>query len=493
LSSSLLTLRGLVMTALKAVSAPQPKAAPQPKSKSTPATAQLLFATELAKKRVKGFFDHSTELMDNSGPNVGKPIYGTRDGTIYEFVDTHWQALDSMELERNAIDWLAKFAPDKCTDKTATSCVNTAILKLPKIPSAKENIIPLKYSSLEITNDGVLSERHSLHEDGLNYCLSCVYDKGAVAGKFLKFINEALPNEEMRNFLQEYIGYTLLGDTRHQVAAWLIGEGGTGKGTIATVTAALHKQTIALNLNALEGFRLAGLHSASLVLVDETPTRINEQTLKTLISGDMIQIDRKYRDMLTLRPTAKWLVNGNSLPAISDHSTGFWRRWFIFPFNVVPSKKQPMLAQQIIDEELSGVLNWALEGLQRLLKRNGFPEQPAEMKNATSHGKMQSNNVAAWVVDMGIETVDNHEIRENQKREDSEAIIGIPVNQVWNTRKDVYFAYSRWCGESGTRAVASNKFFERLQQVFPSLQKERRSLSGERDWYVSISLPSSRD
>ena len=462
--------------------------APAPAPKKLMATAQLLFAISLANKRIRGFHDPDTDAMDNSGPNVGKSTYGVRDGTIYKFVDSHWEAQEVDKLERDAIDWLSTEAPDKCTDKTAISCVNTAVRKLRLIPTAKTNVIPLKYCSLEVATDGELIKRESLCEDGLTYCLSCDYEKDAVPERFLKFIHEALPNEEVRNFLQEYVGYTLLSDTRFQVGAWLLGVGGSGKGTITQIAQALHRHTVALSLDALDGFKLAGLHSASLVVIDETPARINEQTLKTLVSGDTAQIDRKFRDPLTLRPTAKWIICGNSLPSISDHSVGFWRRWFIFPFDVVPSKKQPLLAQQIIDEELSGVLNWALEGLQRLLKRNGFPDQPPEMRHAASNGKMQSNNVAAWVQDMGIVTIENR-----HEDDDGNPIFGAPRIPVANTRKDIYAAYTRWCGESGTRAVASNKFWERLRLVLPDIREDRRGSGAERAYHVNIPLPSIND
>jgi putative DNA primase/helicase len=246
----------------------------------------------------------------------------------------------------------------------------------------------------------------------------------------------------------------------------LIGGGGTGKGTTAQVMQALHRQTVALSLDALDGFRLASLQSASLVLVDETPQRIDEQKLKTLISGDAIQCDIKYRDPLTIRPTAKWIVNGNALPAISDHSSGFWRRWLIFPFNVVPTHKIPLLAETIVDNELSGVLNWCVAGLVRLLKREQFPPLPDEMAQAAAAGKQSSNNVAEWVVDCGIVTDE----------------------KCRNSRRVIYSLYSEWCGESGTRAVSAKKFWERVIEALPGIKFDR-SAGGERTRMVNIPLP----
>lgn len=444
-------------------------------AKDIAASPQLLFAQSLSAKKIAG--DECISI-----PDAGKPRFAVRDKTIFEFVGSHWQALDAEKLEADACAWLATNQPDKCTDKTATSCVNTAILHLRAVPPSRKNVIPLQSGVIEIESNGEFTHRQSRHADGMTYCLACDHDPTIKPVQFMTFLEEALPSPDVRSYLQEYVGYTLLSDTRYQVAAWLLGEGGTGKGTIAAIVQALHRQTVALSLDALDGFKLAGLNSASLVCVDETPARINEQILKTLISGDVVQIDRKYRDPLTIRPTAKWLVNGNALPAISDHSTGFWRRWLIFPFNVVPAKKQPLLAQTIINEELQGVLNWALEGLQRLLKRDGFAELPAEMKQAAANGKSQSNSVAAWVQDAGIATDNSNE------DENGNAVFGGKAT-IKNTRRDVYAAYSRWCSESGARAVAANKFWERLRTILPKINEVRKMHAGERDFVVNVILP----
>lgn len=392
--------------------------------------------------------------------------FRTRGGSIHEWVETHWQRLESREIERQALAWLAKHAPDKANEKAAASAVATAILHLPELPLARKNCVPTLSGTIYVDSAGI-NIKPAAKEEALDFVIDCAFDSAAKSPIFDAFIRQALPNEEVRKFLQEYAGYTLLSDTRHQLAAWLVGPGGTGKGTFAQIMQAMHRQTVAMSLDALDGFKLVGLQSASLVLVDETPPRIDEQKLKTLISGDAIQCDIKYRDPVTVRPTAKWICNANALPAISDHSSGFWRRWLIFPFNVIPAQRVPLLAETIVDRELPGVLNWCLTGLVRLLERGQFPPLPEEMAQATADGKQSSNNVAEWVQDCGIVTDD----------------------KCRNTRRDIYIVYSQWCGESGTRAVSAKKFWERVASALPDLKSERSSRGGTRDYYVNIPLP----
>jgi putative DNA primase/helicase len=398
--------------------------------------------------------------------------FAVKDGVGYHWEGTHWQSVSNLELEREALQFISQRNPEKAHEKTARSAAATAILNGEELKKANSTLIPTLSGYVSVENQRTTLTPAS-PDHGINYVLNCDYDPFAQCPKFDEFLEEALPDQEVRAFLQEYAGYTLLGDTRHQLAAWLVGEGGTGKGTFAQIMQALHRQTVALSLDGLDGFKLAGLQSASLVCVDETPQRVDEQRLKTLISGDMIQIDRKYQDPLTLRPTAKWIVNANTLPAISDHSTGFWRRWLIFPFNVKPIKVRPLLGETIIDAELSGVLNWCIAGLQRLLAREHFPELPQIMREAHITGKKQSNSVAAWVEDDGINTAEN----------------------VKNTRADVYSRYSWWCRESGTKAVSVQKFWERMRDIFPGEVSEsrwsgREMVGGKRQAIVGIYLPS---
>lgn len=214
---------------------------------------------------------------------------------------------------------------------------------------------------------------------------------------------------------------------------------------------------MSMQLDALNGFNLAALIGASLVYCDETPSRIDEQRLKTLVSGDSVQIDRKFRDPLVIRPSAKWIVSGNALPAISDHSDGFWRRWFVVPFNTKPKTVQPLLGDTITKEELSGVLNWSLEGLKRLLARGKFPQLPAALLEAQKTGKQQSNSVSTWV-------------------DDSEAVVS---DTKMISRKLAYHFYSTWCRNKGAKAVSSQKFWERLEQVFGDKLKCTRTKTKE--------------
>ena len=387
--------------------------------------------------------------------------YHAADGIIYEWIGTHWHALTGSQPERLALKWLFCVNPGKASDKLAASCASTAALSLPDLPARDSSItlIPCKSGTLEVTSESV-KLRASAQRDGLTYCLECEYDPLAPRPIFDRFIVDALPNESVRDWLQEFAGYTLISDTRHQIACWLLGRGGNGKGVFVEVLSALHARVAASHIGAgdMTGFGMENLIGASLVLVDETPQRIDEQRLKTLISGDAIRIDRKYREPITLRSHAKWIVNGNSLPAISDQSDGFWRRLVVVRFDYQPATPTPLLGKLIVKSDLNGFLNWTIDGLQRLLRRGHFPVLPDALSAEKRKARLAANNVANWLDECDVEILD--------KPHDG-PLAGMP-------KQTAYLSYSLWCKSSGTAPVSAFRFWERVKTQHPGLREFRR-------------------
>lgn len=387
--------------------------------------------------------------------NDGQDEFKEKDGVLYKWVLTHWQAQNAGAIEKNALNFLTKNFPEKCNTRLASSCASTATARAETLLTSSHSVIPTVVGYVHIEN-GAFVLKSADKMMGITYCLNCDFDPFATGSIFHKFVNEALPDPDVLNYLQEYAGYTLLSDCRHQLACWLIGGGGNGKSTFAQIMQALHRNPVSMQLDALDGFNLSELIGASLVYCDETPKLINEQRLKTLISGESVQVERKYRDPIVIRPTAKWIVSGNALPAISDHSDGFWRRWIVVPFNVKPVVVQPLLGDEIVSKELSGVLNWSLNGLKRLLDRGRFPSLPAALVEAQKTGKEQSNSVAAFVRDAEAETGSGN-----------------------LSRKSIYSFYRTWSIENGVSAVSSLKFWERLQLLVPGLEERREREGGK--------------
>ncbi len=372
-------------------------------------------------------------------------------GLLYRWTGIHWAAGDVEEEERIAFGWLRKNYGARATPQLAKSCVAAAVLsarRLPK-PTPERCVLPLRNGYLHFDSRPEASGEVALCEAdkaaGLTYEIATEFKADAQSPRFDQFIAEVLPDPETRGWIQEYVGYSLLSDCRFQKALFLLGSGANGKSAFASIISHLHAQVVSMAVDRLEGFQLMPLTSASLVVVDETPTRIAEQALKKIISGGMILVDRKYRDPITIEPRAKWLVLGNQMPSISDQTHGFWRRFVVveFPRQFSEVEQDPHLAHKIVRDEMPGVLLWALHGLARLTQRGHFPPPSQAMKDSARKGLLESNSVAAWWADGRAE-----------------------INSSAATpRADVYKDYHEWARENGMSAVGAERFWPRLALV----------------------------
>ncbi|KGX39751.1 DNA primase family protein [Burkholderia pseudomallei] len=369
---------------------------------------------------------------------------------LYSWNGVFWEVVSEKAGEAMAYEWLVENDRVNVSPRNASAAHDAAILWVPELPPVPEDfVIPCTNGYVLISNDKPVLIA-PCRDWGVQYSLSCPYEPaGPEPRRFKQFIERVLPDVAVRQRVQEYAGYTLTADARHQRAQLWIGGGANGKGVLANVIQALHGYVAAINLDNLDGFKLSVLIGASLIYCDEAPSKnINEQLLKSLIAGERVFIDRKYRDPLSLCIQGKWLVLGNHLPRIADHSHGFWRRWDIVPFNVtIPEVEQdPLLAKAIIQEELSGVLNWALEGLMRLQKRGSFdPVLPTAMSSALHSARIETNSVKAWCVEDEISCVGSPRLPKNV----------------------AYDEYVSWCRVNGAAALSQTQFWIRIRDAFP--------------------------
>lgn len=400
--------------------------------------------------------------------------YAVDGGLIHTWTGSHWSVTSDDIACKQAYRWIAASEPRDATAENAKKAVNSAKLWLPDV--AKESadiVIPCMNGYVQVKNGKVAltSPDKSL---GLKHSLICEFQPDfGPATQFEKFLEMILPDPAVRSRVQEYIGYTLTSDARYQKAQLWLGSGANGKGVLANIVQKLHENTAAIRLDALDGFSLSVLIGASLIYVDEVPkARINEQMLKSLIAGEKIQIDRKYETPLSTHIRGKWLVLGNHLPAITDHSIGFWRRWDIIPFNVTikESERDPLLADSIIRTEMPGVLNWALAGLLRLQKRGAFEATlPLAMQNILSDAKRETNSVQAWFEENDI----------------------ITSHSLQSTKDGIYEHYREWCSRNGMASMASPRFWQTIRAIV-SLDEGRRREGSQQVRYCNLLLPNSR-
>lgn len=397
--------------------------------------------------------------------------YASADQHLHRWTGTHWSMIDDEAGMRLALRWIADGHHGIVNANNAKATHQTALLWLPELQEPTTiPVIPLQNGYLHLAGSPVLRPHDKAL--GLRHVLRCDYDPAAPTPEaFEKLLNRILPEAAVRGRVQEYIGYTLLPDARFQLAQLWLGSGANGKGTLANIVQALHEQVAATSPSKLDGFHAAIVLGASLIYCDEAPPQDwCEQTIKTMIAAESVPIDRKYLPAITTRVFGKWLILANHIPVIRDQSNGFWRRFDIVPFTVeIPAgERDPLLADHIVKHELTGVLNWALEGLQRLLARGRFDASPPPaMRTAKQAARTETNSVHAWVEDAGIERT---LIADTSKSE-------------------VYTVYTSWCRENGMMPLSSPKFWKRLSDSIGEVFEARPVTKAGRLRLCNVHLP----
>lgn len=172
-------------------------------------------------------------------------------------------------------------------------------------------------------------------------------------------------------FVQEWFGYCLSGSHKANAFLLVYGEGGEGKSTcfdtLAKLIGSLNTSSAPLN-NLNTDFGLEPLVNKKLNYATESGNgAFHTSKLKAITAGEKITVNRKNLPETDMILKTKLVFLLNELPHLNDNSRGFARRLLILPFlNKVSSQQQDKDLSRKLDEELSGILNWALDGLHRL-------------------------------------------------------------------------------------------------------------------------------
>ena len=227
------------------------------------------------------------------------------------------------------------------------------------------------------------------------------YNKDAECPAFDKFLGEVF-GEENKQAIYEFIGYILMPTVIYQRALILVGSGKNGKTTfLDALIRFLGKANISkIPLQYLEGkFALFNLKNKLANIVSDLPSKELKDTgnAKSIVTDDTLSSNIKnVQGNFVFKNITKMLYSCNTLPRTKDKSSAFYRRWRMFICNAVfeDNKDVNILDKITTPEELSGLLNKALLGIERLKENKGFPDTELEVKNMWD---IESNPIAEFI------------------------------------------------------------------------------------------------
>lgn len=300
--------------------------------------------------------------------------------------------------------------------------------------------------------NGMLNwESKQLKEHSADYYsvfqLPIEYDPKAQCPTWEKTLKEWINNEDSIKFLQEFAGYCLIPDTSLDKALILYGEGSNGKSIFLEVLKAMYGKDNCSNKTLHNLSQRFGTVSIKDKLVnicpDIDPTYLERTgTIKAMIAGEEISGEYKHGAIFDFRPVVRLLFSANELPNTRDKSYGWIRRIEIveFPNIFEGNKRDPYLKGKLL-KELSGVLNWALGGLQRLRKQEQFTISKSMQRSKGEYTK-DNDSIKAYIEDKVILTNNTNDFIETQLLFDD---------------------YKRYCEEAGIVAHSRKIFTRRLK------------------------------
>ena len=308
------------------------------------------------------------------------------------------------------------------------------------------------------------------------------FDWDAQSPRFFRYLKTSLEDDAERiALLQEWAGYLLTPDTNQQKFLILEGEGANGKSVyLAAMEALLGQANVSHVPLEIFGQRFqltSTLGKLANVCADcGEIDAVAEGYLKSFTSGDRMQFDRKGLPAIDVTPTARLMIATNNRPRFSDKSSGIWRRMLLIPFTreippeerVAGMDKPDWWAEQ---KELSGIFNWALEGLQRL-RSDGRFTIPEICRTAIEEYRLDINPARSFLVD-----------RYRQAATEDQFINVL----------EVYEAYSKYCEAYGHRRLAAPTFGKEVFRCFPEVTKVKRGSKAERFWAYGRLEPNSED
>ena len=287
--------------------------------------------------------------------------------------------------------------------------------------------------------------------DFLTHQLSFNYDPNATSPQFQKYLNYVLPNYKMQQILAEFIGYIFIKPSRLKLEKILMlyGPGANGKSVFFDIiNALLGNENISNysleNLTDSSGYYRAMIANKLLNYTSEMGGKLDTTKFKQLASGEPIDARLPYCPPHIISNYGRLLFNVNTLPKEIEQTAAYFRRLLIIAFNVtIPEEMQDkQLAQKIINTELPGILNWVLEGLNRLLEQGNFTECK-EVQDELQSYKIKSDSVKLFI-------------------EDQEYISSVEARM---PLQDLHAEYKNYCIRYEYKICTLNTFGERLRNA----------------------------
>lgn len=317
---------------------------------------------------------------------------------------------------------------------------------------AGDMVLGVQNGVVELTSAPV-THRDGAAPDMITRQAGTSYDALALCPTWDAFLERVQPDPDVRHWLRRWVGYCLTGLTTEQTFTVFHGLGANGKSVFAeTIKKLLGGYAVAADFGTFvakdkgsEAIRndVARLDKVRLVVASEGPegARLDEDLVKKITGGDEITARFLHQEFFSFRPRFKLLLVTNHRPSISGTDHGIWRRVVLVPWPVtIPREEQDRRLTERLEDEMAGILNWALAGLDEYLAL-GLDPLPRAIAAANAEYRQDSDTVGLWIEDCCVLDCGGRA-----------------------TNGELYQSYSAWAQAAGHRPMSAKSLGDRLRE-----------------------------
>lgn len=233
------------------------------------------------------------------------------------------------------------------------------------------------------------------------------YIAGATCPRFISEVLEPNMSADDIELLQRYFGLLLSGVNSPQKIMLITGTAGGGKSSLARIFIIIIGDTHTATLRTQfleERFEMAQYIGKDLLFGPDVPANflntISAGALKRLTGGDWIQAEIKgVNERIGFYGNFNVLITANSrLNVRLEGDTEAWRRRLVLIEykNPKPETVDPKFAENIVAEEGPGILNWGLDGYDKLIRDGCLLNLNDRQREAVDLLLLESDSVACF-------------------------------------------------------------------------------------------------
>lgn len=341
------------------------------------------------------------ELIDEES---FKTIFGKKHETIWAWDGKIYKTNGREIIKTRSEIILSTFAKTKVINEILEKIKRLTSVDVEEFDKIDTNLIPLNNGVYNIKTKKL--EEHK-PEYNFKFIIPIDYSPAAQCPNFLKFINETIYPEDIP-VVQEWYGFCLYREYFIKKSIIGFGDKDTGKSvfldTLISFVGEKNKSGVPLQKIARgSDFTKLSLKNKMLNAYDDLSSNDLEDGggFKVATGGGYISGEEKFGDYSQFKCFAKQIFMANKIPPVKDNDDmAYFSRWMPIRFDNMPTEIDPFLRDKIINpKEMSGILNWALQGLYRLLKNGKFSytKTPEQIKTIM---EMSGNPLVAFAYDV---------------------------------------------------------------------------------------------